>query len=398
MKIDIIGSKFSSKLTEFRSFPYSVNNFIAGTSLLSLFSEPYPKAMKDINTSDIVEISTAHRDLNKANLEKLKESNSEVLMIDLLSELNDIVVYNGAYFNRRSFELIDDNIDYQTVRKIDQFRALRDRIKDVLTLAQRYDKVILIDVLPNNDYDTFISGLYELLYNNIENKLVISAGNDAVKDILNAPLEIYDAVNQQLRKINSDNYENQLLFDEKLEGKILSVFMNYVEERHYIYELYKDGRPFKKSHRTDSRFCQFHLDEAGKYRIRVTAEVDNIKPRFSDTFVYNPKTISAKDKSYQYVEMPSEEYLWMLNLILSTSNFKGLVGNPFRYVDGYNGLDVFLKEEVNADYIKKEDLLEMALNILYDLNKDDLETFIVDNQDALNSASNAIKDYISKLN
>ena len=398
MKIDIIGSKFSSKLTEFRSFPYSVNNFIAGTSLLSLFSEPYPKAMKDINTSDIVEISTAHRDLNKANLEKLKESNSEVLMIDLLSELNDIVVYNGAYFNRRSFELIDDNVDYQTVRKIDQFRALRDRIKDVLTLAQRYDKVILIDVLPNNDYDTFISGLYELLYNNIENKLVISAGNDAVKDILNAPLEIYDAVNQQLRKINSDNYENQLLFDEKLEGNILSVFMNYVEERHYIYELYKDGRPFKKSHRTDSRFCQFHLDEAGKYRIRVTAEVDNIKPRFSDTFVYNPKTISAKDKSYQYVEMPSDENLWMLNLILSTSKFKGLVGNPFKYVDGHNGLDVFLKEEVNADYIKKEDLLEMALNILYDLNKDDLETFIVDNQDALNSASNAIKDYISKLN
>ncbi|QQD85682.1 DUF6270 domain-containing protein [Jeotgalicoccus sp. ATCC 8456] len=398
MKIDIIGSKFSSKLTEFRSFPYSVNNFIAGTSLLSLFSEPYPKAMKDINTSDIVEISTAHRDLNKANLEKLKESNSEVLMIDLLSELNDIVVYNGDYFNRRSFELIDDEIDYQTVRKIDQFRALRDRIKDILTLAQRYDKVILIDVLPNNDYDSFISGLYELLYNNIENKLVISAGNDAVKDILNAPLEIYDAVNQQLRKINSDNYENQLLFDEKLEDNILSVFMNYVEERHYIYELYKGGRPFKKSHRTDSRYCQFHLDEAGKYRIRVTAEVDNIKPRFSDTFVYNPKTISAKGKSYQYVEMPSDENLWMLNLILSTSNFKGLVGNPFRYVDGYNGLDVFLKEEVNADYIKKEDLLEMALNILYDLNKDDLETFIVDNQDALNSASNAIKDYISKLN
>lgn len=398
MKIDIIGSKFSSKLTEFRSFPYSVNNFIAGTSLLSLFSEPYPKAMKDINTSDIVEISTAHRDLNKANLEKLKESNSEVLMIDLLSELNDIVVYNGAYFNRRSFELIDDNVDYQTVRKIDQFRALRDRIKDVLTLAQRYDKVILIDVLPNNDYDSFISGLYELLYNNIENKLVISAGNDAVKDILNAPLEIYDAVNQQLRKINSDNYENQLLFDEKLEGNILSVFMNYVEERHYIYELYKDGRPFKKSHRTDSRFCQFHLDEAGKYRIRVTAEVDNIKPRFSDTFVYKPNTISAKGKSYQYVEMPSDENLWMLNLILSTSKYKGLVGNPFRYVDGYNGLDVFLKEEVNADYIKKEDLLEMALNILYDLNKDDLETFIVENQDALNSASNAIKDYISKLN
>lgn len=398
MKIDIIGSNFASRLTEFRSFPYSVNNFIAGTSILSLFSDAYPKAMKDINTSDIVEISTAHRDLNKANLEKLRESNSEVLMIDLLSELNDIVQYKGSYFNRRSFELIDDEVDYQSVRKIDQFRALKDRIDDVLTLANKYDKVILIDVLPNNDYDSFISGLYELLYNNIENKLVISAGNDDVKDMLNAPLEIYDAVNQQLRKINSDNYENQLLFDEKLEGNILSVFMNYVEDRYYIYELYKDGKPFKKSHRTDSRFCQFHLDEAGKYRIRVTAEVDNIKPRFSETFVYKPMTVNTKGSSYQYVEMPSDENLWMLNLILSTSDFKGLIGNPFKYVDGYNNIDVFLKEEVSVDYIKKEELLEMALNILYDLNHDELESFIVNNQEALNSASNAIKDYISKLN
>lgn len=395
MKIDIIGSSFASRLTEFRSFPYSVNTFIAGTSLLSLFSEPYPKSMKDINTSDIVEISTAHRDLNKANLEKLRESNAEVLMIDLLSELNDIVQYNGSYFNRRSFELIDDNVDYQTVRKIDQFRALKERMNDVLTLAEKYDKVILIDVLPNNDYDSFISGLYELLYNNIDNKLVISAGNDNVKDMLNAPLEIYDAVNQQLRKINSDNYENQLLFDEKLEGNILSIFINYVEKRHYIYELYKDGKPYKKSHRTDSRYCQFHLDEAGKYRIRVTVEVDNIKPRFSDTFVYKPLT--TKHHSYKYVEMPSEDNLWMLNLILSTSNFKGLVGNPFKYSDGYQHLEVYLKDEIKEDYLKKEGLLEMALNILYDLNKEDLETFLEENQESINSASNAIKDYISKL-
>src|SRR5699024_2550002 len=91
-----------------------------------------------INTSDIVEISTAHRDLNKANLAKLEESNSEVLMIDLLSELNDIVEYEGSYFNRRSFELIDDDISYHEVRKIDQFRALIDRMDDILALAHQY--------------------------------------------------------------------------------------------------------------------------------------------------------------------------------------------------------------------------------------------------------------------
>ena len=86
MKIDIIGSQFASRLTEFRSFPYDVNNFAAGQSFLSLLSKPYPVEMKDINTSDIVEISTAHRDLNKANLAKLQESRAEILMIDVLSE------------------------------------------------------------------------------------------------------------------------------------------------------------------------------------------------------------------------------------------------------------------------------------------------------------------------
>ena len=48
MKIDIIGSQFASRLTEFRSFPYDVNNFAAGQSFLSLLSKPYPVEMKDI--------------------------------------------------------------------------------------------------------------------------------------------------------------------------------------------------------------------------------------------------------------------------------------------------------------------------------------------------------------
>lgn len=393
MNIDIIGSKFSARLTEFRSFPYSVKNFVSGTSFLSLFSKPYPKSMKEINTSDIVEISTAHRDLNKANLAKLEESNSEVLMIDLLSELNDIVEYEGSYFNRRSFELIDDDISYHEVRKIDQFRALIDRMDDILVLAHQYKQVILIDVLPQNEYDSFILGIYDLLYNNIDNKLVISSGNEAVKDILDAPLEIYDAVNQQLRKINSDNYENQLLFDEKLEGNVLSVFMNYIEERYYIYELYKDGRPFKKSHRTDSRYCQFLLDEAGKYRIRVTAEVDGIKPRFSDTYIYK-NVNDESDEDFQYVEMPKKENLWMLRLVLQNSDFKGIIGNPFKYPDGFNGLEIYLKDEIQEDYLKKESLLENALNILYQMEPSQRQEFIKAHQEELEHASPFVKSYL----
>ena len=352
--------------------------------------------MKEINTSDIVEISTAHRDLNKANLEKLKDSSAEVLMIDLLSELNDLVEYDGSYFNRRSFELIDDDIPFQSVRKLDQFRALISRIDDILELAHQYEQVILIDVLPQNEYDSFITGIYELLYKNIDNKLVISAGNEAVKDILDAPLEIYDAVNQQLRKINSDNYENQLLFDEKLEGNVLSVFMNYIEERYYIYELYKDGRPFKKSHRTDSRYCQFILDEAGKYRIRVTAEVDGIKPRFSNTYVYKHSN-GQSSHAFQYVEMPKESNLWMLNLLLQKQDFKGIVGNPFKYPDGINGLEVFLKDEIEEDYLRQDDILEIALNTLYEMEQEVRNQFISEHQEELEHATPAIKAFIKGL-
>lgn len=223
MKIDIIGSQFSGRLTEFRSFPYDVNIFVSRQNFLSLLSKPYPVSMKDINTSDIVEISTAHRDLNKANLVNLQESRAEVLMIDLLSELNTLVKYDGSYFNKQSFELLDTEVEYESVRKIEQFKAVKQHINKIIELTAYYEQVILIDVLPNNEHDDFIADIYAMLYSSIENKLVLSADNESVSDMLNAPIEIYDEIVQQLRKFNSDNYENQLLFNEKLEGDILSV-------------------------------------------------------------------------------------------------------------------------------------------------------------------------------
>ncbi|CAD2076241.1 hypothetical protein JEOAER750_01412 [Jeotgalicoccus aerolatus] len=189
MKIDIIGSQFAGRLTEFRSFPYDVNNFVTGQSFLSLLSKPYPAAMKDLNTSDIVKISTAHRDLNKANLNKLQESRAEVLMVDLLSEMNTLVKYNGSYFNRQSFELLDEAVDYEEVRKIEQFKALKQHLNKILELTSFYKQVILIDVFPNNEHDDFIAGIYELLYNSIDNKLVLSADNKGVTDMLDAPLK-----------------------------------------------------------------------------------------------------------------------------------------------------------------------------------------------------------------
>ena len=397
MKIDIIGSTFASRLTEFRNFPYDVNIFVSGQSFLSLLSKPYPVAMKDINTSDIVEISTAHRDLNKANLSKLQESRSEVLMIDLLSELNPLVKYNGSYFNKESFELIDEKIEYEDLRKIDQFKALKKHLDKIIELTSFYDQVILLNVTPGNEHDDFINGMYELLYNSIDNKLVISADSSSIKDIFNAPIEAYDGIVQQLRKFNSDNYENQLLFDEKLENDILSVYMNYIEPRHYVYELYKDGRPYKKSHNTDSRYCQFKLSEDGKYRIRVTPDTDSVKPRFSQTYIYNTSKISNKDTMPDYAEIPAKKDEWMLLLLMNRMNIKGLIGNPYKYTEGYMGIDVYQPEEIAAPFIKHQDLTETSLALLEEMSQEELTDFTNEHGQVISQASPAMQKYISFL-
>ena len=397
MKIDIIGSNFASRLTEFRSFPYDVNIFVSGQSFLSLLSKPYPVSMKDINTSDIVEISTAHRDLNKANLGKLQESRSEVLMVDLLSELNELVKYEGSYFNKESFKLIDEEIEYEDLRKIDQFKALKKHLNKIIELTSFYDQVILLNVPPNNQHDDFINGVYELLYNNIDNKLVISADNTNIKDIFNAPIEAYDSIVQQLRKFNSDNYENQLLFDEKLEGDILSVYMNYIEPRHYVYELYKDGRPYKKSHRTDSRYCQFKLEHTGKYRVRVTPDPENVKPRFSQTYKYTLGNTSNKDSSLQYVEMPVKKNEWMLELLLDNMSISGIVGNPYKYPEGYKGINVYQAGEMTESYIRQQDLSEISLSLLESMSKVDLTAFTEKHKQSISQASPGIQSYIMFL-
>lgn len=397
MKIDIIGSNFASRLTEFRSFPYDVNIFVSGQSFLSLLSKPYPVSMKDINTSDIVEISTAHRDLNKANLGKLQESRSEVLMIDLLSELNELVKYDGSYFNKESFKLIDEEIEYEDLRKIDQFKALKKHLNKIIELTSFYEQVILLNVSTNNEHDDFINAIYDLLYNSIDNKLVISADSLNIKNIFNAPIEAYDSIVQQLRKFNSDNYENQLLFDEKLEDDILSVYMNYIEPRHYVYELYKDGKPYKKSHRTDSRYCQFKLDEPGKYRIRVAPDSENIKPRFSQTYEFTPGIVTKKKALPKFAEMPGKTSEWMLLLLLDRVEIKGIVGNPYKYTEGFNGIEVYQSEEMTKPYIKREELTELSLSLLEEMPKKELSLFMTENEQVISQASLPMQNYMNFL-
>lgn len=397
MDIDIIGSSLANRLTEFRNFPYNINVAVTGQSFLSLLTKPYPVDMKHINTTDITEISTAHRDLNKTHYEALKSSHAEVLMIDLLSELSDLVVYDNSYFNARSFDLIDDHIDYTPVSKIEQFRQLKNHLDHIINVTKHYEQVILIDALPNNSHDDFIQGLFDLLVDKIENKLILTVKNDSVADIFNAPLEVYDQIIIQLRKFNSDNYDNQLLFDEKLENDTISVYMNYLGQRDYLYELYKDGQAFKKSHQTSSRYSQFKLTEPGKYRIRVTAVDTDVNPRFSETYNYTGMTPSLESLNFDYIEMPDSQKEWMLKLIIQAVDIKGIVGNPYKYIDGYDNYPVYSKEEIEAPYIKTDQLFDIVTTIVSEINRLELDNFLEANKLSLQKATPAMRQYIEYL-
>ncbi|SDL08769.1 DUF6270 domain-containing protein [Lacicoccus qingdaonensis] len=385
MKIDIIGSKFTRKLTEFKNFRFEVNNIVEGQSILSLLSDPYEVTMKDINTTDLNDITVAYRDLNKLLYSNLKNSDSEILLIELLSELNSISEFRHSYYNTSSLELLNEEIEYETLSNIEKFRALQRYIDEFLRLIKQYDKVIFIKILPKEqEQKDFIEGLYKTLEDNVEQKLILTVDNDDLDENLEAPLEFYNKVNDDLRKFSSDNYYNQLLFDESLVENKLSVYINHVEEREYIYELYKNGKPFKSSDPTTNRYFEFQLDEPAKYRIRVNLTSEEVNPRFSQTYEFNPDNIISSLKSdSEYVEIPSSENRWMLNAILQKYEFQGLIGNAYLYPNGYSNYKVFLPEEINGQYIKKEDLFNSALNIISEMTEEEFEYFKTNNDDLI---------------
>src|SRR5699024_4769476 len=307
-------------------------------SILSLLSDPYETTMKEINTTDLNDITVAYRDLNKLLYSNLKNSDSEILLIELLSELNSISEFNHSYYNTSSLELLSEDIEYETLTNIEKFRALQRNINEFLRLIKQYEKVIFIKIVPKEkELKDFIEGLYKILENNIEQKLILTVDNTDLDENLEAPLEFYNKVNDDLRKFSSDNYHNQLLFDETLEKNILSVYINHVEEREYIYELYKNGKPFKSSDPTNERYFEFELEDPAKYRIRVNLSSEEVNTRFSQTYEYNPEYISTDvKKNVQYAEIPSDENLWMLDIILQKHEFLGLIGNAYLYPNGYS--------------------------------------------------------------
>src|SRR5699024_2434275 len=121
----------------------------------------------------------------------------------------------------------------------------------------------------NMDSD-FMNALYELIQKEFQNHLELTVpAPPEGKTYFNSPIEYYDSINFSLKKFTSDNYYNQMLVEEKLVDNVLSVFINHIEPREYVYELYKNGQSWKISEPTTSRSYKFTLNEKGKYRIRV---------------------------------------------------------------------------------------------------------------------------------
>lgn len=374
MLIDIIGSRVLRKVTEFKNFPFYINNFAINQSFLTLTSDPIPTSMKDIDTTDLTEITIAYRDLNKGQWEKFLESKSEVLMIDLIGELRTVAAYNNSYYNADTLKYLG-NVKYKKLNRIEHFRKLIDLFdEEFFDLINRYDKVFLIKIEPNDGAEkSFLEGIYRVLEPKIDNKLLINISSENIDNIYDAPLEFYHDINVALKKYVSDGYENQLLFDEQLKGNNLSVFINYLEKREYIFDLLKDGQTVQSSPKTTNRYYNFKLNSPGKYRIRVNLVDESIQPRLSKTYIFNPHSDA---KQFKYIELPDNDNMWMIDVITNQSNVEGYIGSPYSYPFGYNGLPVYDETEINTSYLKSDQLLSLTLQLVKEMDHISFTQFI----------------------
>ena len=125
---------------------------------------------------------------------------------------------------------------------------------------------------------------------------------------------------------------------------------------------------------------------------------EEVNPRFSQTYEYNPATIPTDDKKeVHYAEIPSYENLWMLDIILQKHEFLGLIGNAYQHPNGYSDYKVLLPEEINEPYLEKEELLNMAFNTVSMMSTEEFNQF-EHNNSHLKMANPTIFKFLSFLN
>lgn len=372
MDIDIIGSSFTRKLTEFKNFPFKSRNIIEGQSIVSLFSAPLPTNMDELDSTDLEELKYAYRDLNKSQLADFQEASSEYLLLDLEGELGEIAHYNKSYFTASSIALLKDTVSSDNMSRIEKFRAFQNTIDAFLSFLTKYESVILLEhTMEDEAADEFIKALYQLIEHHVPNLLIVRTGPYPYRKDM--PLEIYHDTNVKLKKLGARDYSNQLLFEETFDTDRLSLFMNYIGYREYVYELYKDGSPFSTLPPTSERQCVFQLTSSGKYRIRVTALDTNINPRFSAIYEYYAESESV-EHGYKYIVLPDNIFDWHTDILLKTYDIEGFIGNPFKYPIGFKSLPVFHRSEVNSESILEGDQIqEQTFHILKDMEDAVLE-------------------------
>lgn len=374
MNIDILGSEFTNKLKAFKNFPYSVLNSIEGQSVISLFSSPIPTEMSEIDTTELDDITFAYRDLNKTHAEKFRNSESSFLLLDLYGELDDICEIDGSYFSPDSVRFLKNNNRYWKLARIEKFRAFQRNFEKLSRLISTYEKVILIlRKGENHDNQEYLNALYKMITQSADNILMVTVEKERPEiDDRDMPLEIYNDINLQIKKFRAKDYDEQFLFDENLENDTLSIFLNHIEKRYYIYELYKNGSPIKETEPTTDRMISFKLDEKGNYRIRVNLVDESISPRFSQTYEFEGKK-NQEAPSYDFLEIDDNVELWKLKLIGEAYDIKGYVGNPYTYPNGLNNYPVYHISEVpDENVISASKINEIILDILYAEDKENL--------------------------
>jgi len=376
VNIDILGSKFTNKLKTFKNFPYSVSNSIEGQSVISLFSAPIPTDMSEIDTTELDDITFAYRDLNKTHAEKFRNSESPFLLVDLYSELDDVCEIDGSFFSPESVKFLKNNNRYRKLSRIEKFRAFQENFDKLSGLISEYDKVILVMRRgENRNTQEYLDALYKMISNSANNLLKVIVEKEWPEiDDRDMPLEIYNDINLQIKKFRAKDYDDQFLFAESLENDTLSIFLNHIEKRYYIYELYKNGSPVKETEPTTDRMVSFKLTDKGNYRVRVNLVDESISPRFSRTYEFE----GHKDKdavSYDFLEIDENIGLWKLSLVDEAYDIKGYVGNPYTHPNGLNNYPVYHTSEVPpAKVISASKINQIIFESLYARDIDALDT------------------------
>lgn len=167
MKIDIFGSCITRDAFNFNNSPGEVGNYIAWSSIVSVVSNPIDVDIQNINLPSNFNKRTVYQDLTKNHRDIIKNSDNNILIIDIFEERFRIANCNGNLFTY-SNEYKNSQLDlkFKFISPEDNLLMLRQRIQEFKKLLQGYKMVILNKVKPTEYY--IKEDTKELIHQNID--------------------------------------------------------------------------------------------------------------------------------------------------------------------------------------------------------------------------------------